>query len=313
MQDKRLARLEKAREAADKTVLRSPICCILGHVDVGKTKILDNIRRTNVQDGEAGGITQQIGATFVPADAIEKRTQPVSGRCTADVLCVRVASCRCVVMCMPQAPLAAACRSLRRASGGVAENCMARSLHTTWCALHLQFDVACSLTLPNVFQPPPFSPCTAARRAAVRHEAACLLAVQPAAHHTRPPAHANTSQPMPKHAAASAAQPARLTLPAPQLRGARPFDMKLPGLLVIDTPGHESFTNLRARGSGLCDVAVLIVDLMHGLEQQTIESINMLKMRKTPFIIALNKVCNDMHCSFWSVYGRYIRLRATLC
>ncbi|MGC8610443.1 MAG: translation initiation factor IF-2 [Thermoplasmata archaeon] len=67
-------------------------------------------------------------------------------------------------------------------------------------------------------------------------------------------------------------------------------NFKVPGLLFIDTPGHEAFMSLRARGGSLADIAVLVIDIREKIMPQTVESINILKRYKTPFVVAATKI-----------------------
>jgi len=131
--------------------IRQPIVCVLGHVDTGKTTLLDQIRKTSVQAREVGGMTQHIGASFFPIETLKE----VAG-------------------------------SFFKMIGG--------------------------------------------------------------------------------------------------------GEIRIPGLLVIDTPGHEVFANLRRRGGGIADIAILVIDVLKGFEAQTYEVIEILKSRKTPFLAAVNKI-----------------------
>ena len=133
-----------------KARLRQPVVVVLGHVDSGKTSLLDALRGTAVQAREIGGITQEIGASFFPLETLEEICGPL----------------------------------LDKAGG----------------------------------------------------------------------------------------------------------ELKIPGLLMIDTPGHAVFSNLRLRGGSAADIAILVVDVLKGLENQTFESIDILKQRRVPFLVALNKI-----------------------
>lgn len=68
------------------------------------------------------------------------------------------------------------------------------------------------------------------------------------------------------------------------------FNIQIPNIIVLDTPGHDSFVNLRKRGVLLCDLAVIIIDIKHGMNTRIKECLNLLKEYKIPFIIALNKI-----------------------
>jgi translation initiation factor 5B len=132
-----------------KRAIRTPIISVLGHIDHGKTTLLDSIRGTAIAEKEAGRVTQHIGATEIPIATIKKICEP---------------------------------------------------LKSDWT------------------------------------------------------------------------------------------EIDVPGLLFIDTPGHHAFASLRKRGSALSDVAVLVVDVMEGFQPQTYESLNVLRLFKTPFVVALNKI-----------------------
>jgi len=70
----------------------------------------------------------------------------------------------------------------------------------------------------------------------------------------------------------------------------RTDQLRLPGLLFVDTPGHRSFETLRRRGGALADLAVLVIDVREGVMPQTRESAQILRREKTPFVVALTKI-----------------------
>ena len=72
--------------------------------------------------------------------------------------------------------------------------------------------------------------------------------------------------------------------------GAYTVNVKGSPVTFLDTPGHEAFTSMRARGASVTDIAILVVAANDGIMPQTIESINHAKAAKIPIVVAINKM-----------------------
>jgi len=68
------------------------------------------------------------------------------------------------------------------------------------------------------------------------------------------------------------------------------IEVEVPGLLLIDCPGHAAFMGMRKRGGNISDLAILVVDVTEGFQEQTDESLKILKEYKTPFVVAATKI-----------------------
>ena len=75
-----------------------------------------------------------------------------------------------------------------------------------------------------------------------------------------------------------------------QAIGAYVVDINGAPITFLDTPGHEAFTSMRARGAMVTDVAILVVAATEGIKPQTIESINHAKAANIPIVVAINKM-----------------------
>lgn len=66
--------------------------------------------------------------------------------------------------------------------------------------------------------------------------------------------------------------------------------IEIPGLLFIDTPGHAAFISMREKGCNVADLAILVVDINEGFQEQTRESLKIIKEYKVPFVVAATKI-----------------------